>query len=127
MYSSRDKLTPVTRLMSKPKFQWDEHNTKHVIHDHPERGNTVAEVESLFSDEFFLPVPDRISKYGEQEYSGVAVGNEGIEKHVVYVIRNGEFRPVTCRRASRKQRAAYYEIVNEGNSQQPTDGGPSPG
>jgi hypothetical protein len=99
-------------------FDWDEGNIKHVVHDHPERGNTVEEVESLFSDPYFEPLPDRIGNYGEQEFSGVAVGNEGIEKHVVYVIRNGKIRPITCRPATRKQRKAYYEIVNQRSREQ---------
>jgi uncharacterized DUF497 family protein len=94
-------------------FDWDEGNTKHVVYDHPERGNTQEEVESLFYDPFFRPTPDRTGKYGEQEFSGVAIGTEGIEKHVVFVVRNGKIRPITCRRATRKQRVAYHEIVSK--------------
>jgi hypothetical protein len=38
------------------KFEWDMGNLKHVIDDHPERENTVQEVESVFSDPNFIIV-----------------------------------------------------------------------
>ena len=106
----------------KLEFDWDEGNIRHIIHDHPERGNTIDEVESLFYDDFFEPTADRIGKSGEQEFSGVAVGNEGIEKHVVFVWRNGKIRPFSCRRATRKQREVYYEIVKQRTGQSQKDG-----
>ncbi len=108
--------------MSKLLFDWDNGNLKHVVHDYPERGNAPEEIESLFDDPYFRPTADRIDQYGEQQFSGVAVGTEGIEKHVVYVVRNGKIRPITCRRATRKQRARYYEIASEISQQQQKDG-----
>ena len=42
------------------EFQWESSNIKHVIHDCPERGNTIEEVESVFADPNFLPTPDRV-------------------------------------------------------------------
>ena len=94
------------------EFQWDSGNMKHVLSDHPERDNTVEEVESVFRDPYFKAVPDRVDS-GEQQYSGVGIGNEGVAKHVVFVIRNGQIRPVTCRPASRKQRSKYEELRNQ--------------
>ncbi len=85
---------------------------KHVLSDHPERENTVEEVESVFLDPHFRAVPDRTDGE-EQQYSGVGVGNDGLAKHVVFVIRNGQIRPITCRPASRKQRGKYEELRNQ--------------
>ncbi|AQG80638.1 BrnT family toxin [Spirosoma montaniterrae] len=104
-------------------FQWDAGNIRHIVNDHPERDNTITEVESLFEDPYFRPLPDRVDRYnGEQQFSGVAIGNEGIEKHVVYVIRNGQIRPITCRRATRKQREQYHVILNKIKQQNEKDG-----
>lgn len=47
-------------------FQWDNGNTQHIINHYPERANSILEIESLFSDPAFGPLPDRIDKYGEQ-------------------------------------------------------------
>jgi uncharacterized protein len=96
------------------EFQWDDGNTKHAIHDYPERNNTIAEVESLLNDPHFIAIADRIDRFGEQQYHGVGKGNEGLEKYVVFVVRNNQIRPISCRRASQKERQIYYD-----NSKQP--------
>lgn len=99
------------------EFEWDEGNLQHIIHDHPERENTVAEVESIFTDPYFKAVfdrPDPVSQ--EPRYCGVGRGTTGKEKYVVFVVRNGKIRPITCHRAKVKQRKAYYEIVNSASS-----------
>lgn len=93
------------------KFEWDMGNLKHVIDDHPERENTVQEVESVFLDPNFIIVPDKIDERGEQRYSGVGVGNDKDEKFVIFVVRNGNVRPISCRRANRKDRIRYYENI----------------
>jgi uncharacterized DUF497 family protein len=91
------------------EFQWDNGNLKHVIEDYPIRENTLLEVESLFLDNNFIAVPDRIDKFGEQQYHGVGTSKENRILYVVFVIRNDKIRPISCRPASQKERKKYYE------------------
>lgn len=97
-------------------FQWDTGNVKHVIEDYPNRENTVEEVESIFYDDHFIAVPDRIDKFGEQQYHGLGTSNLNTVKYVVFVVRNGEIRPISCRTASRKERLRYDETVRKKES-----------
>ncbi len=102
-------------------FQWDSGNIKHVIHDYPERGNTIEEVESVFTDPNFLPTPDRVDGRGEQQYSGVGLSNQNRLLFVAFSLRNGQIRPISCRPASRKSRNQYAQdsqkTDQEGGSQ----------
>lgn len=94
-------------------FQWDDDSTQHVIEDYPERENTVEEVESIFDDPNLVIVPDRISKRGEQEYSGVGYSNKNVIRFLAFTLRNNEIRVFSCRIASKKEREKYYEINRE--------------
>ncbi|WP_460673660.1 BrnT family toxin [Larkinella ripae] len=60
----------------------------------------MAKVESIFYDLNFIAVPDRIDKAGEQQYHGLGISHLNTIKYVVFVIRNGEVRPISCRTAS---------------------------
>lgn len=94
------------------EFEWDEGNLQHIILDHPERGNTVEEVESIVTDPYFRGIANRVDDVSqEQRYGGVGIGTQGIEKYVAYVIRNGKIRPITCYPAKPKQRQKYYEFI----------------
>ena len=93
-------------------FDWDEANLKHVLKDHPERNNTVIEVESIFKDEHLLiseNIYDEVAD--EQRYSAVGLGTSGDEKFVIFVIRGSRIRPISCRRANKKERIKYYESI----------------
>ena len=107
----------------KDEFDWNEGNIRHIVHDHPERGNTVEEVESLFDDEYFIGGFDRDDPLtGEQRYWGIGIGTQGIVKYVVYVDRNDKIRPITCHTAKRNQRQFYHEQAEAKRAQQ-TDSG----
>lgn len=93
------------------KFEWDMGNIDHIINGHPERGNTVEEVESVFSDPNLIISANKIDEHGEQRYSGLGVGNDKDEKFVIFVLRNNKIRPVSCRRANKKERIKYYEDI----------------
>ena len=101
------------------QFQWDAGNTSHIIDDYPERGNTTNEIESLFADPYFSSLPDRVDSRGEQQYNAVGDSNQNRLLYVVFSIRNGYIRPISCRPASRKERNRYVEITQrtdqEGN------------
>lgn len=89
---------------------------KHVVADYPERENTPDEVESIFEDVNFIAIPDRIDKLGEQQYHGLGLSNRNVVKYVVFMIRSGEIRPVSCRAASRKERQRYDEAIRQKES-----------
>lgn len=92
-----------------PEFQWDSANIKHVIQDYPERANTIEEVESVFNDPNFRPLPDRVGSQGEQQYSGVGRSNQNRLLFVAFVVRKGQIRPFSCRPAGRKARNNYAQ------------------
>ena len=94
-------------------FQWDAGNTRHIINEYPERGNTTDEIESLFADPAFSPLPDRVDSRGEQQYHSVGQSNQSRLLYVVFSIRNSEIRPISCRPASRKERNRYAQISQQ--------------
>lgn len=103
-------------------FEWDEGNTKHVLLDHPERGNTIEEVEAILQDENRITKFDRLDPMtNEPRYFTLGVGTEGIVKYVAFVLRNGKIRPITCYKASKKQRA-YYERAHTTSSEESEKG-----
>jgi uncharacterized DUF497 family protein len=97
-----------------PDFQWDAGNKGHIVNDYPLRANSTDEVESLFSDSAFAPLPDRVDDQGEQRYKAVARSNLNRILYVAFVVRNGQIRPISCRPASRKERERYAQ-----NTQKP--------
>ena len=105
-------------------FQWDNGNTRHVIDDYPERGNSTDEIESLFADPFFAPLPDRVDSRGEQQYNAVGDSNQNRLLYVVFSVRNGYIRPISCRPASRKERDRYVEITQRTHQEGNRNGGP---
>jgi uncharacterized DUF497 family protein len=94
-----------------PDFQWDAGNKGHIMDDYPMRANTTDEVESLFSDPTFAPLPDRIDDQGEQRYKAIARSNLNRTLYVAFVVRNGQIRPISCRPASRKERERYDQNI----------------
>lgn len=92
------------------QFEWDSHNLKHVIEDHPERKNTVEEVESVFDD------PNLVMKTGirsddEQRFHALGIGNSQVIKVVVFTINEGLIRPVSCWPANKQTIRYYYENI----------------
>lgn len=100
-----------------PEFQWDNANIKHVIEDYPERANSIEEVESLFNDSNFQPVPDRVDSRGEQQYSGVGRSNQNRLLFVAFSVRNGQIRLISCRPAGRKARDNYAQNEEKTNQE----------
>ena len=92
------------------EFQWDTGNESHIISEYPLRGNTIQEIESLFTDSAFAPLPDRIDDQGEQRYKAIARSNLNRILYVAFTIRNDQIRPISCRPASRKERERYAQI-----------------
>ena len=106
-----------------PDFQWDTGNIKHVIQDYPERQNTIEEIESVFDDPNFNPVPDRLDSRGEQQYSGVGLSNQNRLLFVAFSFRDGYIRLFSGRPASRKSRNQYDRDSQETDREEPPEGG----
>lgn len=92
------------------RFEWDYHNLRHIIYDHPERGNTVDEVESVFED------PNLVIKFGkrgqyEQRFEAIGMGNSRNIKYVVFTVNDGIIRPITCWLANKQNTRYYYENI----------------
>lgn len=95
------------------EFQWDMGNERHIIDDYPLRANTVEEVESLFYDPAPLALPDLEHSGQEERFKLVATSNQNRILLVVYVIRNGQIRPISCRPASQNERNRYAQITQK--------------
>lgn len=91
-------------------FQWDMGNQAHIIDHYPRRENTIQEVESLFTDPAPLALPDPAHSGQEDRFKLVARSNRNRLLLVVYVIRNGLIRPISCRPASQNERNRYAQI-----------------
>ena len=89
------------------KFQFDSGNTRHLFTDHPERNNSREEIESVFADPKFVGSLNRITPSGEERFHGVGTSNQNRVLYVVFVVRNGEIRPFSCRPASKEERKSY--------------------
>ncbi len=91
------------------RFEWDDNNLRHIILDYPERGNTVEELESVFRD------PNLIVKIGkqkdEQRFEAIGMGNSHNIKYVVFTVKNGAIRPISCWPANRQNTRYYYENI----------------
>lgn len=96
-----------------PDFQWDKGNENHIINQYPVRANTIDEVESLFYDSIPLALLDPEHSGQEERFKLVARSNQNRILLVVYVIRNGQIRPISCRPASQNERNRYAQITQK--------------
>jgi uncharacterized DUF497 family protein len=94
-------------------FQWDVGNEGHIIDDYPLRANTIEEVESLFYDPTPLALPDPEHSGQEERFKLVARSNQNRILLVVYVVRNGQIRPISCRPASQNERNRYAQVTSK--------------
>lgn len=94
-------------------FQWDMGNEKHIVDAYPLRANTIEEVESLFYDPAPLALPDPQHSGQEERFKLVARSNQNRILLVVYVIRNGQIRPISCRPASQNERNRYAQVTQK--------------
>ena len=105
-------------IESSELFEWDAGNIQHVMFDHPDRENTREEIESIFTSIHFESEFDRLDpKTGEPRYYTLGLGTQDVVKYVVFVVRNGKFRPITCYPADQEQRRKYHERVSQSASE----------
>lgn len=93
------------------EFQWQSGNLKHIIDDYPQRGNTVDEVESIFSDVHLSVLPDPASPADEPRFKAIGLSNQNRVLVVVFIIRNDQIRPISCWPANRQTRKRYHESI----------------
>ena len=94
-------------------FQWDMGNESHIVDAYPSRANTIEEVESLFYDPAPLALPDPEHSGQEERFKLVARSNQNRILLVVYVIRNGQIRLISCRPASQNERNRYAQVTQK--------------
>lgn len=94
--------------MQKQEFEGDEGNLIHVLKDHPERGNTVEEVESVFADTWVIIRLDKIVKE-EKRFLALGEGVSGQIKVVIFVFQNDRIRPISCWEAKKKLMIHYHD------------------
>jgi len=94
-------------------FQWDAANIKHIVQDYPDRDNSTSEVESVFADPYLQVKVSRPGAGGEERFQAVGLSNRFRVCSVVFVIRDGQIRPVTCWPSKAKVRNEYAHYVQE--------------
>ena len=95
------------------KFQWDMGNQGHIIDEYPLRANTIDEVKNLFYDPAPLALPDPSHSGQEERFKLTARSNQNRILLVVYIIRNGQIRPISCRPASQNERNRYAQVIRK--------------
>jgi uncharacterized DUF497 family protein len=95
------------------EFQWETGNLKHIMEDYPDRGNSVEEVESVFSDPYFDIKPSRTEADGEPRFQGTGIGLSGTVRSVIFVFRDNQIRPISCWPSNRRARKSYYESIRQ--------------
>jgi uncharacterized DUF497 family protein len=91
--------------LEKIEFDWDENNTRHLFTDHPERGLTVLELESLFIS------PDRVigihkeNEHSDTRYFCQGTSNMGRFIFCIFVTRNKKIRIFSAREDRKKRKA----------------------
>ena len=90
------------------EFEWDSGNSAKSLKKH---GVTAEEVESVFELRLAVPIGRQVSPPTEEErLCIVGPSVEGRMISVVFTLRDGKVRPISCRLAHRKERKVYEEI-----------------
>ncbi len=85
------------------RFQYDPSKAAANLRKH---GVSFADAEGALEDPLAITVEDPDSE-GEARFITVGLGNAGELLVVVYTERNGEYRIISARRATRKERKSY--------------------
>lgn len=85
------------------RFQYDPAKAAANLRKH---GVSFADAEGVLEDPLALTVPDPDSE-GESRFITVGIGSAGELLVVVYTERNNEYRIISARRPTRKERTSY--------------------
>ena len=92
-----------------PRFEWDEEKDRANRAKH---GIGFEEASTVFDGPVFT-APDEHEDYGEERFISVGCLGSLIVVVVVHTDREGRVRLISARKASRKERQAYYEHLEE--------------
>ena len=85
------------------RFQYDPAKAAANLRNHDV---SFADAETVFSDPLALTIEDQDAQ-GERRYVAIGLGNLGELLVVVYTERDNEYRLISARHATRKERRAY--------------------
>ena len=92
-----------------PRFEWDEEKDRANRAKH---GIGFEEASTVFDGPVFT-APDEHEDYGEERFISVGCLGSLIVVVGVHTDREGRVRLISARKASRKERQAYYEHLEE--------------
>ena len=87
------------------RFQYDPAKAAANLRKH---GVSFADAEGVLEDPLALTVPDPDAE-GEKRYIALGLGSAGELLVVVYTEREGEYRIISARRPTRKERESYED------------------
>jgi len=87
------------------RFQYDPAKAAANLRKH---GVAFADAEGVLEDPLALTVPDPDAE-GEKRYIALGLGSAGELLVVVYTEREGEYRIISARRPTRKERESYED------------------
>jgi uncharacterized protein len=87
------------------RFQFDPAKAAANLRKH---GVSFADAEGVFHDPFAVTIEDPDAE-GERHFAAIGLGNSGELLVVVYALRGDEFRLISARRATRKERKQYED------------------
>jgi uncharacterized DUF497 family protein len=93
--------------MSEP-FEWDEAK---AAENYAKHGVSFETAIKVFRDPFAIERLDDRDDYGEERFILIGTAEEGVVT-VVYTERNGRFRIISARRATRHEQDDYF-VENE--------------
>jgi len=85
------------------RFQFDPAKAAANFRKH---GVSFAEAEGVFHDPLAITIEDPDAR-GERRFVAMGLGNAGALLVVAYALRDDEFRLISARRATRKERKQY--------------------
>ncbi len=96
------------------EFEWDDGNSSKSVTKH---GIELTEVESVFELRLAAPMGEQVSQpIHEERLCIVGPSHKGRLISVVFTLRDGKVRPISSRKANRKEKTKYEEIrkITEG-------------
>ena len=92
-------------------FEWDSGNKNKSKTKH---GLETYEIEEIFKTGLAIPLGVQISPPVDEERLGIVGPTlDGKLIHVVFTLRDGRIRPISARRAQKKERTQYGEILRK--------------
>jgi uncharacterized protein len=88
------------------QFEWDEDKAQSNARDHRV---TFDEAVTVFRDALASTIPDPDHSLGEERYLTIGLSTQGRLLVVSYTERQGQFRLISCRPATRRERRTYEE------------------